>query len=83
MQVLRLEFGKFRIWEILNFHPWSKPSPTQSGQSSMLSQSMEVPYLCTSGPEVIKQFPCSNQLSINFQLLIKTKMLKNTVFSCF
>ena len=29
------------------------------------------------GPEVIKLFSCSTQLSMKFQLLIKTKMLKN------
>ena len=30
-----------------------------------------------SGPEVIKLFSCSTQLRMKFQLLIKTKMLKN------
>ena len=29
------------------------------------------------GPEVIKLFSCSTQLSMKFQLLIKTKILKN------
>ena len=29
------------------------------------------------GPEVIKLFPCSTQLSMKFQLLIKAKMMKN------
>ena len=33
--------------------------------------------------EVIERFPCSTQLSMKFQLLIKTKMLKNTDLSCF
>ena len=33
-------------------------------------------------PEVIKLFPCSTQLSIKFQLLMKTKVLKNKNFSC-
>ena len=28
------------------------------------------------GPEIIKLFSCSTQLSMKFQLLIKTKMLK-------
>ena len=35
------------------------------------------------GPEVIKLFICSTQLSMKFQLLIKTKMLKNIVVFCF
>ena len=30
-----------------------------------------------SDPEVIKLFSCSTQLSVKFQLLIKTKLLKN------
>ena len=30
-----------------------------------------------SGPEVLKLFSCSTQLSMEFQLLIKIKMLKN------
>ena len=34
-------------------------------------------------PEMIKLFSCSTQLSMKFQLLIKTKMLKNEDFSCF
>ena len=32
------------------------------------------------GLEVIKLFSCSNQLSMKFQLLIKTKMLKSKFF---
>ena len=32
----------------------------------------------TPGLEVIKRFSCSNQLSIKFQPLLKTKFLKNT-----
>ena len=35
------------------------------------------------GPEVIKLFSCLTQLSTNFQLLIKTDILKNKDFSCF
>ena len=35
------------------------------------------------GPEVIKLFSCSTQLSIKFQLLIKTKLLKNANFLAF
>ena len=34
-------------------------------------------------PEVIKHFSCLTQLSIKFQLPIKTKMLKNKDFPCF
>ena len=37
----------------------------------------------TTAPEIIKLFPCSIQLSMEFQLLIKTKMLKNIGISCF
>ena len=36
-----------------------------------------------SGPEVIIFPSCSTQLSMKFQLLITTKMLKNIDFSCF
>ena len=32
------------------------------------------------GPEVIKLFSCSTQLSMKFQLLIKARMLKNNDF---
>ena len=35
------------------------------------------------GPEVIKLFTCSTQLNIEFQMLIKTEMLKSKDFSCF
>ena len=35
------------------------------------------------GPEVIKLFSCSTQLSIDFAMLITTKMLKSKDFSCF
>ena len=35
------------------------------------------------GPEVIKLFSCSTQLSMKFQLLLKTKILKNKDFTCF
>ena len=35
------------------------------------------------GLEVIKQFTCLTQLSMNFYLLIKTKMLKNEDFLAF
>ena len=35
------------------------------------------------GTQVIKLFLCSNQLSMEFQMLIKSKMLKNEDFSCF
>ena len=40
---------------------------------------------CTDSPglEVIKLFPCSTQLSMKFQLLIKTKTLTNKEVSCF
>ena len=34
------------------------------------------------GPEVIKLFSCSTQLSTKFQLLIKTKILTNIEVSC-
>ena len=35
------------------------------------------------GPEVIKLFSCSTQLSTKFQLLIKTKILTGKEVSCF
>ena len=35
------------------------------------------------GPEVIKPFSCSIQLSMKFQLLIKTKILTNKGVFCF
>ena len=35
------------------------------------------------GPDVIKLFSCSTQLSTKFQLLIKTKIPTNNEFSCF
>ena len=35
------------------------------------------------GPEVIKLFSCSTQLSSKFQLLIKTKIPTNEEVSCF
>ena len=35
------------------------------------------------GPEVIKLFSCSTQLSMKFQLLIKTKVLTNEEVPCF
>ena len=34
-------------------------------------------------PEVLKLIPCSTQLSMQFQLLIKTKLLKNKAFIAF
>ena len=34
------------------------------------------------GPEVIKRFSCSTQLSTKFQLIIKTKILTNKEVSC-
>ena len=36
-----------------------------------------------SGPKVIKLFSCSTQLSMKFQLLIKTKIQTNEEVSCF
>ena len=35
------------------------------------------------GPEIIKLFSCSTQLSTKFQLLIKTKIPINKEVSCF
>ena len=40
-------------------------------------------WVCESGPHVIKLYSCSTQLKMKFQLLIKTKMLKNKDISCF
>ena len=36
-----------------------------------------------SGPEIIKLFSCSTQLSTKFQLLIKTKIPTNKDVSCY
>ena len=38
--------------------------------------------MLSAGPEVTKLFPCSTQLSMKFQLLIKTKILTNKEVSC-
>ena len=35
------------------------------------------------GPKVMKLFTCSTQMSMNFQLLIRTNMLKNKYCFCF
>ena len=40
-------------------------------------------YSCTPGPEVIKPFSCSAQMSMKFQLLLKIKTLNNKDFICF
>ena len=39
--------------------------------------------ILSSGLKVIKLFSCSNQLSMKFQLLIKTKIATNKQVSCF
>ena len=41
------------------------------------------PALSEAGSEVIKLFSCSIQLSMKFQLLIKTKILTNQEVYCF
>ena len=38
---------------------------------------------CSLGPAVIKKYSCSTQLSMKFQLLIKTKIPTNKEDSCF
>ena len=40
-------------------------------------------FFRSTGPEVIKFFSCSTQLSTNFQLLIKTKIPTIEEVSCF
>ena len=40
-------------------------------------------FFRNSGPEVMKHFLCSTQLSTKFQLLIKTKISTNKEVSCF
>ena len=40
-------------------------------------------FFSKQGPEVIKLFSCSSQLSMKFQLLTKTKISTNEVVSCF
>ena len=43
----------------------------------------QAPQNVASGPEAIKLFPCSTQLSTKFQLLINTKILTNKEFLAF
>ena len=40
-------------------------------------------FLSNTGPEIIKLFSCSTQLSTEFQLLIKTKIPTNKEVVCF
>ena len=40
-------------------------------------------WMLLPGLEIIKQFPCSTQLSMNFRLFTKTKLLKNKDISWF
>ena len=42
-----------------------------------------IPYPAEPGPEVMKLFSCSTQLSTKFQLLIKNKIQTNKEVSCF
>ena len=44
---------------------------------------LSISCICTPGPEVIKLFTCSTQLSTKFQVLIKTKIPTNEEVSCF
>ena len=48
-----------------------------------LSVKRQVMLTSKSGTELIKLFSCSTQLSMEFQMIIKSKMLKNKDFSCF
>ena len=48
-----------------------------------LSVKRQVMLTSKSGTEVIKLFSCSTLLSMEFQMLIKSKLLRNKDFSCF
>ena len=50
---------------------------------STISKSSYLLLIRSPGPEIIKLFSCTSQLSIKFQLLIKTKTLTNEGVSCF
>ena len=50
---------------------------------SVVHKMISVTRVKGSGPEVINFFSYSIQLSMKFQLLIKSKMVKNKDFSCF
>ena len=52
------------------------------GQASVSMKNI-LDVLFSPGPEVIKLFSCSNQLSTKFQQLIKTKMPTKEAVSCF
>ena len=58
------------------FESWDFPKPSQQIEGNPGN-------LFRTGPEVVKLFSCSTQLSMEFQLLMKTKMLKNIGISCF
>ena len=75
-QVLKFEFLKFRILEILNFHPYNRLILTRNAHCSLTSDN-EVPGSNITGPEVIKLFPCSTQLSMKFIMLINVKVPPN------
>ena len=55
-------------------------SDEQTHQSHRCSHTEQPGVDERSGPEVIKHFSCLTQLSIKFQLFIKTKTLKRLVF---
>ena len=48
-----------------------------------LKPDSEYKLIVSTGPEVIKLFSCSTQLSTKFQLPIKTKLLTNEEVPCF
>ena len=57
-----------------SFHCYYIVSHTYSG--SEIARFISILLLKKPGPEVLKPFSCSNQLSMKFHQLIKSKMLK-------
>ena len=53
------------------------------GRSNLHRNAIFLPRPTRPGPEVIKRFSCSSQLSTKFQLLIKTRIPTNKEISCF
>ena len=79
----------FLLKDTKQWHRWgSNPRPLGLESSTLpLSHCAPVGSFSGSlpepGPEVIKLFLCSTQLSTKFQLFIKTKILTNDDVSCF